>query len=243
MAITFTELTEWFDTANTTSYASNGGTATATNATYTPAANTPCFAVVNAAGSVAASPTFAGNAMTWTLQGGTTWGSGDIHRLYLFTAPGIASPTTTAGTFTCTADAATGVIAHVIQVNGADATTPVQQFKLTSNPTPGTTQNIQGVFDATTQSDCAIYANACNITTPATLPPPSGYTEIMDSGHATPNIGMEAATHTSPGAVTTVSWATSQVQWATCCVEINAPAAGATSLIYDSGMNLALLVQ
>jgi hypothetical protein len=214
MAITFTLKGVLDDatvgTSNATSYA--------TDAAYTPTANTPCVAFVTATATVAAAPTFTGNGLTWTLRKAESWGTSDANRIYAFDSPGAASPTNTTGVFDCTGDAATGCAIMVVEIGGAHASTPFAQRVSTSNPTPGTGVTPSVTFSATAATSGILVA-MCNLTNPAGSAV-TGYTELSDIGFASPTTGMESTAHASPGSITSVSWTATYLNWGTIGYEI-----------------------
>ena len=214
MAFTITELIEETSTANGTSYATTG--------TYVPTANGAMIACVEASGTVAATPTASGNGATWTLEAVL---NDTTHSVYIFSAPSGASPTTTAFTFTCSSDAATGVVITVLDVVGADTSNVVVQ---SATDLFGASGTANPVFASATDAGCAVVGNLRNNTSPAGVTQPTGYTESTDTGYSTPTSGGEVAYHTSPGSFTSLSWGgTSATAGQSAAVEIKS---GATSL-------------
>jgi hypothetical protein len=217
VAITVTELVETASTANATSYAS---------ASYAPTANRGLLAFIAATGTLAADTTFTGNGLTWGLEGQRGLGPGG--QIYLYSALSGASPSSGTGTFDCTSDAATGAVIHVVEIGGCDLTDFVTQYAagaVTTGNTP------VGTFAGATAADCGVCAFLGNDTNPSGMTEPSGYTELMDTGYATPATGAHMAYHASPGSITTVTWGSVSSTGSWQIVEIKAASAVSTQLI------------
>jgi len=90
--------------------------------------------------------------------------------------------------------------------NGAGATMTITygSASLTGNP------NIGGVM---------------NVTNPATVTPPTSWTESIDTGYATPTIGVEDAFINSGFTGTSASWSQTAQLWEGCMVELDTSAA------------------
>jgi hypothetical protein len=142
------------------------------------------------------------------------------HSICLFSALSGSSPSTGAGTFDCAADAATGAIIHVVEIDGCDLVDFTTQVAVNGG-TAGVTPS--GTFAGSTDANAAVLAYLANTTNPAGVTEPSGFTELMDTGFDTPASGGEMSYRTSPGAITTVTWGSNSASiWATHIVEVKA---------------------
>lgn len=193
MSITVNELTNLADTTNGTTY---------TTSSISPNANAGLVAAVYTPGSTTGSPTLTGpGGATWTLEGTQLNGVGGRLLIYsLFTG---SSPGSGGVTFDCTVDDANGADIAIVQCTGVDLTDffvkmGTQQLSVAGTPTPA--------FGSATASDATVIGFVGNNSNPAGMTPPSGYTELSDIGFNTPSSGLETCFHTSPGAVTTVTW-------------------------------------
>jgi hypothetical protein len=101
---------------------------------------------------------------------------------------------------------------QVASANGASSTTPAPSLPAaadTNNPTIGL---------------------VCNLTNPATLTPPAGWTERADAGYTTPTTGFEYVTRDSGFTGTTITWgAVSATAHADIIFELDASAPTAVS--------------
>lgn len=211
-------------TTNVESYATTGGA--------TPTASRVLIVLASLTDTVAAfgiSDTYVSGGLTWTRRDANdeaTWA------VWTATTPGSGL---LAGnvTVTCTGDAATGCFIAVFQED-LDTTTPLTQLSARKTGTAGTPDCD---FAAASQSDGKIIAIFRKGGNPPAITEPSGYTEDLDVGHATPTTGWEVAHHDSPGSVTTVTWgSTTTGAWDTRLLELNPAAASpaATSLLVST---------
>lgn len=144
---------------------------------------------------------------------------------YLFISTATASAVAQTVTFDCTGDAATGC---VIWVFGATGLTGGGSAALVQNTgsakafiagaTPST--NVWGVA---TSIDNPTILVAANLSNPAALTPPAGWTEVSDTGYNTPTTGVECVIRNSGYASTaSIVWGGTSVTaggaWA---VELN----------------------
>ena len=199
-------------TSNTSSYASSS---------YSPTASRLLVALVTASATVAAAPTFTGNGLTWTRQ---ALNNVSTHTVAIFTALTGSSPSTGAGTFDCTGDSATGAVVEVLQIDGADLTTPVVQ----NNVDNGATGALPRVtFTLDTAADCLVVGVVRNNTNPPDCTVPTGFTQSSLTGYATPTSGHQG-TYGQPGVVTggtQIRWATNaSTNWWTAGLELKASA-------------------
>lgn len=94
----------------------------------------------------------------------------------------------------------------LLAVNGSGGGTPFAQFPVA------------------TLSDSALVACVGNNTNPATITPPAGWTELTDSGYATPTTGGEVAMRASGGTSTVYNFAASGSTFACLGVELTGAA-------------------
>jgi hypothetical protein len=202
-AATVTHLLAHPDTANGSSY----DTATAP-APFTPTVNDLLVVTVVATGTTAVTPTLTDSqTLGFTLITSSTRG-GDA--LYVFVANGLAAASSTTLVFTCTEDAATGVVFLVAGVSGMSKTgaTAVKQSKA-ANGAAGTTP--AATFDSAVLTENPTLVFLGNNDNPAGVTQPTGWTEQADTGHITPTGGAEYATRDSGFTGTTVTWGSSSV--------------------------------
>ena len=169
---------------------------------FTPTANSLLVVFVSAVGTVAAAPTMTGGSLTWTRELHLTSISGSVTTQAIFWAKVGGSPVSTAPTFDCTGDAATGCSMTCIQFTGYDsnAANPIQQTKISAVLTNGTNGTI--TFDAAlnTLNGYAI-ALVGAFTTAGNVTPPASWTEADDGGVGSP--GQSLCTAYRAGGETT----------------------------------------
>ena len=168
-------------------YTSNAdGTVYTSDQTWTPAVGDVIVGFIQASGTTAASPTLAGGlGFTWTLQGSATSNSG-ANTLYCYTTVA-GSAVLITPVFTCSADAATGVVMSFLTFTGADTTTPVVQFK-TKDSTTGSNPSITYNSNLSTMNGYAM-AVAC-AANPPSVTAPTNWTGGDNAGHTSPSDGV-----------------------------------------------------
>jgi len=183
--------------SNTTSYAS---------ASFTPAANDLLVVFVTASGTVLAAPTLTDSlgAVTFTLIAQCLKNS-SADSVYCFVANQLAAASSRTLTFNCTGDSATGCIIQICRVAGMSKTgsTAVRQSKTQPNAAAGTPAP---VFPSSCLTGNPTLGVVGNSTSPATMTPPTGWTEREDQGYSTPTTGAEYVTRDSGFTGTTVTW-------------------------------------
>lgn len=181
---------ELVSSTDTTSYAMTA---------YTPTANSIQVVYVFASGTVAAG-TMTGGSLTW-IKAGSVASNGGADTTYVFYARVGASPASTAPTFDCTGDAATGVVLTAFQLTGVHWANPLRQLKTgaATAANPSVTMNIA----LKTGNGYTVGAQVPR--NPATYTPPASWTEIADTGHTTPTKGAEAAFRAGGETGTTVT--------------------------------------
>lgn len=174
-----------------------------TSGSFTPAANDLVVVLVVTSGTVAVS------AVTDSLGGGysfirsTTKVAGDT--LYLFVGNNLAAASARTVTFNCPGNA-TGCIIFAYTVSGLTRVGPdaVRQTAVQANQTAaGTPAPAFGVACLTGNPTLGVLGNATN---PATVTPPTSWTEGSDTGYATPTTGGEVISRDSGFTGTTVTW-------------------------------------
>lgn len=204
MALSITEPTiELAFTTNVTSYALGG---------FTPTANSLLICMVFATGTVAAG-TMTGGGLTWTLQKSQLYNTTDT--AYLFTAQVTGTPTLTAATFDCAADAATGCVMMLFQVTGHSQRLPIRQSVSGS----GATAN-PSLIVATRLTGNAYVAGFGIPRSPPASAGPTGWTEIADIGYATPTAGAVGAFRVNGETGTTVTFTSVAGNWGMLFAEV-----------------------
>ncbi len=201
MAFAFTSLASSTNTSAATSYATGS---------YTPTTNALVLAFVVASDTTAAG-SFSGNGLNWVEVATARYDTNGVHKAWLFRAMG-GAPSAGAGTFDCTGDAATGAAIHVVQITGTDTTGTNGSVAIVQSDTA--TAGVKAfVFAVATTSGNAVFQGWGDDVNPAGITPPAGFTESLDSGYATPNIGIETAYHLTPAAATTFTSTGGSYPW------------------------------
>lgn len=208
------------------------GTAYTSANTWTPNANDTIVGFVQASGTVAASPTLTGGSLTWTLQASATSNSG-ANTLYCYTTV-VASALLITPVFTCTLDAATGVVMAFLTFTGENTASPVVQFK-TKNSTTGSNPTITFDSNLTTTSGYAM-AIAC-AANPPSITEPTGWTESDDAGHTSPTDGLEVSWRAGGESGATITATRGSINHGIIAIEI-AVAAGAATVTVGKLMTM-----
>lgn len=185
------------DTSNVTSYPSGS---------FTPALNELLVVFVIAAATVAAGSMTDSQSLGFTKITSGVFNTG-ADTMYLFIANNLAAASAMTVTFDCTGDAATGAIILVAGVSGMSrkGSAAAKQSAKQENQAGGNTPSV--VFGSLPTTGNPILVALANGANPATVTPPSGYTEQADTGFATPNRGGEYASLDSFSGVSgTVTW-------------------------------------
>jgi hypothetical protein len=178
--VTISEPTaEVSSTSNATSYSL---------AAFTPAADSILVVFVGASDTVAVA-TMTGGGLTWTLETSQLYSSANT--MYMFWAKTGSSPGSTTITFDCTGDTASGANMVVFEVAGGDVVTsnPIKQRKSNATTSTDPTVTMDAAFTVT---NGGVYAIGVNRSSPA-YTPPTLWNETADTGHGSPNNGIESA--------------------------------------------------
>src|SRR5215207_1481942 len=210
-------------TTNATSYVSGS---------FTPAAGDLLVVFVRA-GATAATGTMSGSTgLTFTKVDHATFAT-SAHRVYCFVANAAAAASAQTVTFDCTGDAADGSVIVIYRV--ADMPTyglsAVRQSAKTDNGSVAGTPAV--TFASAVISGDATLGMVGNGANPATLTPPTNWTESSDVGYGTPASGAEAVFRDSGFTGTTITWgSTSGTTYGVLAVELNAlPVATINTLV------------
>lgn len=186
------------DTTNATSYPSLA---------FTPATSDLLVVfVMNQGSTTGGSMTAAANGVSTFHLAATALANGSAARIPVFVAnqltTGTASMTVT---FDCAADASTGTIILVARVAGMSRTgsSAVRQSAQFDNIASGTPQLI---FAAACLTGNPVLGCVGNSTNPATITPPTSFTEAADTGFATPTTGAEYVFRDSGHTSSVVTW-------------------------------------
>lgn len=207
-------------TTDATSYASGA---------FTPVAGDLLVAFVVANATVAAGSMTDSQALGFTKITSAVYddGSGTTATIYLFVSNATAAASSMTVTFDCTGDAATGAVIEVARVSGMSRTgsSASKQSAVTSSGSSGNTP-------AATFAVAALTGNPTlgvvgNLTNPATLTPPTSWTEQNDTGFATPTTGAEYVSRDSGFTGTAITWGNnSGSNYGVVIVEMDTSAAG-----------------
>ena len=152
-------------------------------------------------------------------------GGASADTLYLFIADQLASGSALTVTFDVTGDAATGAIVFVARVSSMTRTgssASLQTATESLQASGGTPETIFGASVLTGNPTLGFVGNQVN---PATLTPPTNWTELADVGHTGPTQGAEYAHRDSGFTGTTITWgSTSGEVYGTISVELDTSA-------------------
>lgn len=190
------------------------GTSYAPLTAYTPAANSLQIVFVFAAGTVAAG-SMTGGSLTWHQLGRRASGAGST--LYVFAAQAGASPASCDPTFDCTGDGATGVTMAALEVTGHNQNCPFRQI---GGAAANAADPSVPFGTALLTSNAYVMGIGVNRTAPA-YTPFSGSTETCDTGHTTPNSGMELAYKINGNTGTSLAATGTTGNYAAIALEIN----------------------
>ena len=222
-------------TTNASSYAS---------ASFTPTAGDLLVLLASPSGVTAAgSATASANGITFTrLTATATRASVDVVEMFVANQLVPASPSAMTVTY-ATGAAATGAIGFVTSIAGMLAAGPaVVRQQVGSNQAAGATPAI--TFGGVCLTGNTVVAACFNATSPATLTPPTSFTERADVGYATPTRGGESVTRNSGHTSATVTWAsTSATACATVGIELDTTlCTGAVALAATDTISTAAVV-
>lgn len=215
---TVTHRTPSVSTTNSASY--NG-------AAFTPAVgDLPVVAALLTDASIAAGAVFActdnrGGTYSLARTPPETKANGDDTILVFVRDQLVTSAVSHTPTVTCTGDTASGAAIDVwtIDLMGRTGTSAVRQSAGRSNTVAGTTPTMTfGVAALTGNPIIGILGCATN---PATITPPTNFTEDTDTGYATPTAGIETAHRSSGHTSTTVSFGNAATQWGATVIEFD----------------------
>ena len=212
-------------TANTTSYASGA---------FTPAANDLLVAFVVASATTATGTMTDSQGLGFTKVTSRVYNS-SAETIYLFVANNLAAASSMTVTFDCTGDAATGVVIFVARVSGMTrtGTAAIRQSSGQNNLTAGTTP--APVFAAAALTGNPTLGVVGNLSNPAALTEPTGWTERGDTGFASPTRGGEYVSRDSGFTGTTITWGSAgATAKGDISVELDTSAAAARNRIWQS---------
>lgn len=163
---------------------------------------------------------------------GSAFYATNANTVHLFVANQPAAASALVVTFSCVGTTASGAVVNPVRISGQTkfGSFAIKQFKPSSNNAAASATNI--TFDAATLAGNPILGVIGNATNPATMTPPTGYTELADTGYATPTIGHESVGLAAGSAgTTTVTWGSNSAStWGGIIVEIDASNTGWTIL-------------
>jgi hypothetical protein len=188
--------------------------------------------LVELAGSIAVDATLVSASMgiTFTDCGQHPTGNATTNVHYIFVAdqPIPSGPVQSLLTFDCSSDGGTGctIVALAIRGNAKVGTAAIKQAAGQSDRLATLTPTI--VFPGNITAGNPVIGMATNNTNPAGITEPSGWTEIIDTGHSAPVTGVEVASiNAHAGGTSTVTWgAASATRGGGIAIEIDASPAG-----------------
>lgn len=193
-------------TTHRVSTASTSNASSYVSGSFTPALNDLLVAFVSASGTAAAAPTLTGSTgLTFTLVLSVARNA-SADRIYVFVANALATAVAQTVTFDCSEDAATGAVIQVASVAGVTRTGSgaVRQSASTANAAAAGTP--AATFPAAALTANPTLGCVSNGASPATLTPPTNWTEANDTGYSTPTTGAEYVFRDSGFTGTTVTW-------------------------------------
>lgn len=217
MATVTSRLNAAGDTTNTTAY---------TSASHTPAANELMVYFVEASACTDAAPTLADSLGegTYTLLGQALYNTSG-NSLYCFIGDQLTANSARTVTFTCSgASGATiggaGVSGMTLLGSAALAQALVKQENQAATGTPAPT-----LGSSVTTTNPTLTAVGKTVQT--TVTEPTGWSDISDNGHGTPNNRLVSAARDSGFTGTTITWGgTSDGLFASIAIELDASSAG-----------------
>lgn len=191
-------------------------------AAFVPTANSLQVVCVNGAATVENPATITNSTgLTYTQIGTYLDVNSGSSSLYLFVANATSSAVSQTITFD-PVDQSTGTVISTYEITGITkvGSSAIRQSKTRaaitgSDATPDATFS-NAVLTGNPTLGCAV-----NVTNPAGLTPPTGWTEGSDTGHDTPTIGFESAWRLSGFTGTNMAWGTSASNWGVTTAEID----------------------
>lgn len=215
---TVSHLSIVFSTSNVSSY---------TSSSFNPQVGDLLVVMCACSGTVAAAPTMTdsqGN--TYALVHSRTKNAG-ADTIYTFVCNSlIAAAVATTVTFDCSADPATGCITEVVTARGMTRTGAGAVRQVGGTPNGAAAGTPAFTFPSAVLTGNPTVIGAFNGASPATLTPPTSWTEFGDTGYSTPTTGGEFAGRNSGFTGTTVTWgSTSATAWGTIGIELDSTTA------------------
>lgn len=210
------------DTSNVESYSF---------AAFTPSANSLLVVFVNAIATVAEADV-SGGSLTWfplmSVIGGST------RRDTCFFAEVGASPASTTITWTCTGDAATGVVGIVYQITGYNTGKIFGSYNFKGNTTGANPFISLDRNMNTNNAYMAMYSSTTN--NPPTSTQPASWTEDADTGFGSPTTGISAAHRIGGESSNTVTFTAASQTYDILFVEVNEASEGQPMQLSSSGV-------
>lgn len=186
--------------------ASTSNSANYTSGSFTPAAGDLLVVFVVATATAAdGSMTNSGTDLGWSIAR-TETKAASADKLWMFVADTLvpASAATTV-TFSCTGDNATGAVVTVVRVagmqrSGLSAILQVDGLSDQASAVPSLS------FASSVLTENPTLGFIAEATNPAGLTPPTGWTELSDTGFNTPTTGSEVVSRDSGFTGTTITW-------------------------------------
>ena len=210
-------------TINASSYASGS---------FTPAANDLLVVFVHASGTIAADAVLTDSQnLGFSLVGKVADGT-NVNTSYIFVAQNFAAASAMTVTFGCVSDSATGSVIEVYRISGMSrvGSMAVRQVATSPNQASGGTPAV--TFGQAVLTGNPTLGFVSNATSPATLTPPTSWTEGNDTGYSTPTTGMEVVSRASGFTGTTITWgSTSGSAFAAGAIELDTSALTAGDMV------------
>lgn len=190
------------------STASTSNAASYDSGAFTPAAGDVLVAFVVATNTLATGTMTSSVAgQTFTKVTSAVYNSSG-NTIYCFVSNSFATAVSQTVTFNCTGDNATGSIIQVARIAGMSRAgiNAIRQYATQNNQSPGTPSVS---FTNAVQTNNPTLGLVGNETTPAGMTPPTGWTELNDTGYSTPTTGAEYVGRDSGFTGTTLTWGNS----------------------------------
>ena len=225
-AATVTNAATTTSTSNVASYASGS---------FAPAVNDLLVVFVTSSGTTNVGSMTDSQGMGFTLATSTPKNA-SADTMYMFVSNVLATTTNSMTvTFALTSGTATGAAIDVMRIAGMTRTgsSAIVQTMTKANQASGGTP--AATFSSAAQTGNPTVGAVGNSTSPATLTPPSSWTEQTDTGYSTPTTGQETISRNSGFTGTTITWgSTSASAFGVIIAELNTSAATAPTVSTDN---------
>lgn len=214
-----------------------------TSGAFTPVEDDLLIGICHATGTAAAAPTLTSSVggFTFTFVDSATYSSSN-HQIYVFVSDALVGASPASQTVTCEAvgDVTTGTTIVVLAVSGMSRTglDAIRQIALHENQSSGTTPTT--VFAGAALTGNVTIGAAANVSNPAGITEPTGWTEAVDTGFDLPSVGLEVVYRNSGSTSDTITWgSTYGSNGGAISIELDTSASGTPAEFVDVTVNAA----